>query len=76
MITADVGLGAGVAVAAGAVGAGIAEATAGELLGVVNAAPRVGRGAVWVCEVALGVVLIASGCPQLVSRNSNNTSLT
>src|SRR5262245_25683802 len=72
MTTGCVGSGNGVGAAAGvAVGAG----TVSEGTRVASGAARVGRDVGVVCGVARGVVLIASGCPQLVSAKTSSRSL-
>jgi hypothetical protein len=57
-----------------AVATGVA-GTVAELPGVASGAALVGRGVCAVGGVARGVVLIASGCPQLVSANTSSKSL-
>ena len=73
MTTSSVGIAIGVGVAMkvalGAVGTIVVMAR------VASGAWRVRRGVGAVCGVARGVVLIASGCPQLVSATISNKSL-
>ena len=74
-MTGCVGMGRGVGVTAKLAGdcAGVG-AVSGEARVASGVAP-VGRGVRVVGGVARGVVLIASGCPQLVSTKTSNKSL-
>ena len=75
MTTAEVGVGTGSGVGiAAAVARGEVTAALSGVPGVASGAARVGRSVDAVGEVARGV-LIASGCPQLVSTNTSNKSL-
>jgi hypothetical protein len=74
MTTDGVGAGKGIVSAGGLVGAGVADVVS-RMPGVTSGTALVGRGVDAVGGVARGVVLMASGCPQLVSANTSSKSL-